>query len=192
MSSILDKFPGLTYNDIRVVPYEARFNATVGAVTAGKFTWSVANGNSDSFAHKAFGGNYYYIDNVTFTSDINQLLFSNALDNSFQEGFFNLTVLKRLENTPANQSLIKFASFQENMPLGLSYGTQKTYLDQVIQAPTAEQIDFRVTGQLIQTNDIVLLGKTEIDIYVNCVIYEIMNQAWVSKYFLTSSSHRIN
>ena len=91
-NNILNKFPGLTYNDIRVVPYETSFTATLGAVVPGTYTW-VANatytGNGQSFAHDAWKGHYYYIDSYTLSSTIDLLSFSNALDSTYQNGFFN-------------------------------------------------------------------------------------------------------
>ena len=186
-TNILDNFPGLTYNDVRVVPYEAAFNAVLGAVTPGIYSW-LPGSNGDSFAHDAWKGHYYYIDSYSVVANIDQLEFSNALNTTFQDGFFNFSVFKFFENRPANPSLIKFASFRQDSPLALSYGTQKlwpTPTNPTVGTP--EQIYFRVSGQLLQTPQLTTDGITSITIYINAAIYEILNQDWIAKWFLSSA-----
>lgn len=194
--NILAKFPGLTYNDVRVVPYETSFTATVGAVTPGTFTWqanSAFTGNGQSFAHDAVKGHYYHLDSYTLSSTIDLLKFSNALDSTFQNGFFNFSIFKRFENRPANPSLIRLASYREDSPLALSYGTQK-FFPAIMGDPAAnpaaqipEQIYFQITGRLIQTAALVADGVTEITVFLNATIYEILNQDWIGKWFLSKT-----
>ena len=186
-TNLLDNFPGLTYNDIRVVPYEAEFTANLGAVIPGIYNWA-AGSNGDSFAHDAWKGHYYYIDSYSVSSNIDQLIFSNALDTSFQNGFLNFSVFKYFENRPANPSLIKFASFRGDSPLALSYGTQKfwpTPANPTVLTP--EQIYFRITGRLVQTAQLTADGVNSISIYISCAIYEILNQEWIARWFLSSA-----
>jgi len=190
-NNILLKFPGLNYSDIRIVPFQSSFTATVGNSVPGKFTWSIPLGNADKYAHEMYKGHYFHIDTYTLSASIDSNLFSNALDPTYQDGYFQLSIMKHYENVPANQSLINIAVFKDDTPLSLSYGSQKTFpIAGNASQVQPEEAWFRLTGQLIQTADLTAAGVNTVTIFVSCVIYEIINQAWIANYFLMSTPNK--
>lgn len=181
MSSLLEKFPGLTYADISAVPYEARFtSAPAGSINSGKITWNLIS----SFAHNALQGSFYFIDSISFNCGIDKAIFLNALDGDYNNGFINIDIFKTLENIPANETPITFANYRDDVPYNMSYRSNRN---------EKQAINFRANGQLNQTAEIVNYlsdqGKNTIDLYVSTVIYQISNSDWVAKYFEQGGKH---
>jgi hypothetical protein len=180
MSSLLQKFPGLSLNDINPIPYEARFtSADAGSINLNAITWD----NVLSDVHKALSSQVYYIDTFNFSVNLDKDVFLDALDPAFNRGFFKLDIISKDDKEVLNKSQINFADFAYNRQIGNSYSIQRSDFDNQEQ-----QIQFRLSGQILQTNEVIQrlseVGATTLDIYVSTVIYAINNQKWASRYFI--------
>jgi len=169
--SLLSKFPGLQYRDIRAIPVSLIFSQNVAA---GDFTWAFEVAD----VHTANPASFYYIDTLSFSANLDLLVFQNAIDFSYDVNGFSFDVFKKDSGKLANLTAIPFASYAENLDVGISYSTSQST---GINVPT--QIEWRINGQLNQTAQIVALGISSITIFVRAVLYEINNLDWVKKYF---------
>ena len=148
MSTLWQKFPGVSDIEKKVVTYPvaARFTAPL---VAGKFVYN----RLTVPAFSASAGEMLVLDGVVLAGNIDQLIFANAIDPTSNDGFFSLDIVRRGNNHPVTLQPFKFGAFSQGGEFSVNW------------APTAtekgtEQFDFVLSGGLIQTPEIVALGKS--------------------------------
>jgi hypothetical protein len=177
---LLKMFPGLKLNELNIIPYEARFTSNVaGSVNHGFITWD----NILSDAHDALSSTMYFLASASYNVNLDQDDLLNALDRNFNNGFLGLDIISQDDKEVLNKSKINFANYVNDRQLGVSYQVRRSN-----QPNQRQKIQFRVKGQVKQTNAIVAhlsdIGETTLDLYVNAVIVGVNNQQWIEKYFL--------
>jgi hypothetical protein len=175
-SSLLDIFPSLSYRDINVIPISARFQAILGAVVPLYFTWPY----SSSLAFVATAGYGYYFDFYSIGADLDESKFSDGIVPSYNAQGFSLDIIPAQADKPINQSPINFSTFLNVSPLGMTY---KASLGTGTGTLNSQQVNLRLRGQIVQTNDIIVTGKTDINIIVSMMVYEISNKKFVQDWF---------
>ena len=165
MASIWQLFPNVpnVEKKVQVYPLKGSF---VAPLIGGKFTFEEAVQRVD--LKEIFQGRKGMIAGVSFVSNIDQLIFSNAIDPSRNDGFFKMNVIASGNNHPVNLSPFYFASFAQ--------ADQFTSLF----VPTAtkkgsEMFVLSIDGALIQTPEIIALGKAEISLQAIINYYEFPN-----------------
>lgn len=180
--SLLQKFEGLNYRDIRVIPQSIIFPATVGAVTAGKFTWATSTVNVLPYVSTS---SFYFMDFIKVSADLDILTFQNALDFSYNAKGFSFGTKFSLGGGVGNLSTIDFADYDQ-LDLALGMKTNRSS-----QPNKPNTLQWTLKGQLDQTAEIVALGKSTINIFIRSTIYEISNMDWVAQYFESMSKEYI-
>jgi hypothetical protein len=171
MSTIPQLFPGLRYKDVRTRPFSTVL--TVPLAGPGVFTWN----NALSQLQQASPSSVYFVDNITIKFDIDALIVSNSIDQNYNPNGFNFDLVSA-DGTVLNLNSVTFAGFLENRPLNLFYQINRGV---GYSSQNTQQINLRVRGQLIQTPDIILLGKLSISMFIEMDIYEIQNSNWIAE-----------
>jgi hypothetical protein len=182
--SLLNKFPGLKYNDFRVFNYEATLTASLAAGyfsfgTSTAYTNMVNSTTATSTIWNAVPGKWYFMDYVNIGSDLNENDFIDAIDKTFNTAGFTFDVYKSIEGNTATLSPLTFSTFRQNVPVSIYFKSNRAST----QNSLVEPINFRLRGRLNQTSAITLLGRSAITVMIQTTVYEISNKAWVAKYF---------
>lgn len=182
--SLLDKFPGLKYNEIRVFNYEATYTASLSAGgypfgTTTAYVNMLNSATSTSTIFTAVPGKWYFMDYLTIGSDLNESDFIDAIDKSFNSAGFTFDIFKSIEGLSATLSPLTFSTFRQNVPVNIYFKSTRA----TTQNNSLEPINFRIRGRLSQTPAITLLGKTSVTVMIQTTVYEIANKGWVAKYF---------
>jgi hypothetical protein len=170
MSTIPQLFPGLKYRDVRTKPFSAVLNAPL---LGGFFTWA----NVLSPLQIATPSAIYFIDNITVKFDADQLVISNAIDQTFNPNAFSFDILAQ-DQTLLNLIPVTFAGFLDNRPLNMFYRLTR---GAGYAAQNTNLVNLRINGRLNQTAELIALGKTSISMFLELDIYEIQNSAWIAE-----------
>jgi hypothetical protein len=152
MSTLFEKFPGVpdVWKKVLIYPVAVRFTALLAA---GKFTFPKVT--LDAFTGNA--GEIFVLDGVTLAGDLDALTFSNAINPAFNAGFFSLQIIRAGNGHPVTLAPFRFSAYNQGETFAANF------------APTATQdnketFQFQLDGELLQTPEIVALGKTEISL----------------------------
>ena len=103
---------------------------------------------------------------IDFAANIDQLIFSDALDPTFQGGFFRVDLIGGGNNHQVNSSPFSFSSFGQGQNFIQEYTA--TGIEDL-----QEEFFLRVRGRLIQTIPLLQSGKTTITITAQLNQFEI-------------------
>jgi hypothetical protein len=152
MASLWQRFPGVkdVASRIDVYPLRASFQAPL---TLGKFRFNKIRIPLLKLPQGRLG----VIDGISFVSNIDTLIFSNAIDPSINDGFFKMNVIRSGNDHAINLSPFYFSSFAQGESFTSNF------------KPTAvvnglEMIELELDGGLLQTAEIATLGKSVITI----------------------------
>lgn len=141
----------------------------VGNLLGGSYVFN--NVQSNLFTPKI--GSLYIVENVSFSADINQLIFSDAIDQSVNNGFFIISIRKTSDNSGIERLPLQFASYKENRPMALHW----------INNRQNDLIYCNINGALIQTPDLIAMGRLSVTITTDFVIREIDNRDFIAKHY---------
>lgn len=152
-------FPNVPPQSITVLPTKASFQA---GLVGGRFdfdqTVSIGMLNDNTSA---------IIAGVEFSANIDQLVFSDALNPAFQGGFFRLDLLAGGNGHQINLQPFYFSAFGQGGGFMTEYAATAATDQQ-------EEIFLRLRGSIIQTPAILAAGKTTITIGITLNQYNIM------------------
>jgi hypothetical protein len=154
MASLWQRFPGLkdVSSKIDVYPIKATFTAQL---IAGRYVFDKAVQRVSIL--KLPQGRMGVIDGISFVSNIDQLIFSNAIDPSVNDGFFKMNVIRKGNNHPINLAPFMFASFSQGETFTSNFTATAVQNG-------LEEIELELDGALLQTSEITALGKLQITI----------------------------
>lgn len=165
MPTIYQALPGLDSIDTaaQVYPVAVRFPAPL---IAGRFEWPALE--IPAFTGQA--GEKFVLSGLTLAANIDQLAFSNAIDPAFNNGFFSMDIMRAGNRHAATLAPFRFTAFNQGGEYNANWAPTAT-------ENNAENFNFRLTGALIQTPDLVALGLLEIDLVVTANIYRIKTRS---------------
>lgn len=169
MTAIKQLFPDLAYKDISTFTLNTRISAPV---IAGSFTFDDAVG----LAIRSMSKRAYIIDSISFSSNVNSLDFTEALDPTVNNGFFSLNVVKGDSAERISKTPLDFTGLNQNVPLNLLYTSQERS-----GADLKQDINFQLRGQALQTPALVAKGISQLDIYISTIVYEVGKAEWLMK-----------
>lgn len=103
---------------------------------------------------------------IDFAANVDQLVFSDALDSSYQDGFFRIDLISGGNMRQVNSTPFSFSAFGQGQNFIMEYvATGITNLQ--------EEFYLRLRGRLRQTAQILELDKTEITITAQLNQFEI-------------------
>lgn len=170
MSTIPQLFPGLKYRDVRTRPFSAVLTVPL---LGGFFTWP----NLLTPLQIGSPSAVFFVDNITVNFDVDQLIISNAVDQTFFNNGFRFDFLAA-DQTILNLNPVTFAGYLNNRPLNLFYRLTR---GAGYAAQNTNQINLRINGRLNQTAELIALGKTSVSMFVEMDIYEIQNSEWIAQ-----------
>lgn len=163
MGTLWQKFPQFKnpMDCIQVYPVAVTFTADL---VAGKFTFPKVS--KPAFTGNA--GEIFVLDGVTMAANIDQLIFSNAIDVDYIGGFFELRMVRDGNKSPIGLAPFQFSAFNQGAEFSANWKPTAT-------SNNEELFSFQLNGSLIQTPEIIALGKTEISLSITANIYRIKN-----------------
>lgn len=171
--SIKSLFPGLPLHAVRPYPFYAVFEAEL---LAGFYTWN----NLVSLCHEAQVNDVFYIQSLRFSANIKSEDFTNALDQSYNSGKFDLQILQQFAARPITQNPISFSQFSDSWPVDLAYKCQNSEAAKG-KNQGKERVNFSLTGRLLQTPELIVDGKDTIRIVISGMAYRITDQNWIKE-----------
>lgn len=117
-----------------------------------------------------------YVDNMSLTANIDQLLFSNAIDASYKGGFVQVMYGLQSQQTPAAPAPTPFASFVERRPVELCLTNVGSAISSIGQNNTQDQVTVGIDGRLVQTPELILAGVNSISILITANAYQISSK----------------
>lgn len=161
MPTLYQKFPGLSEVEKKVLIYPVSLKFTAPLV-AGRFDWP-------SLVLPAFqgsSGERFILDGCNLAATIDQLTFSNAIDPSFLNGFFQLDIVRDGNGHRVTLAPFLFSAFNQGSEFSADFSPTATINN-------VENFSFRLAGALIQTPDLILQGITEISILLTANLYRV-------------------
>ncbi len=159
-------FENLKISAQNILNVSAKFT---GPLVAGSFVFN--NIQTNLFVPKI--GSLYIVENVSFSADINQLIFSDAIDQAVNNGFFILSIRRASDNSGIERLPVQFASYKENRPMALHWVNNRQN----------DTIYCNLNGALIQTPDLIAMGRANVTITTDFVIREIDNRDFIAKHY---------
>lgn len=149
MSTLWQKFPGVqrVRERVDIQPIKAKFEAVLAG---GQYLF-----NSQVLALSLPQNRMGVIDGISFSSNIDQLIFSNAIDPTVNDGFFKLNLIRAGNKSRVNMAPFLFAAFSQGTeflgnfsPTGTVNGREDFYFD--------------LSGALVQTPELSGVSKISI------------------------------
>lgn len=165
MGTIYQALPGLANidNAAQVYPVAVKFQAPL---IAGRFEWAALV--APAFIGQA--GEKFALSGLTLAANIDQLIFSNAIDPAYNGGFFSMDIVREGNGHPATLAPFKFTAFNQGAEYNANWSPTATQNN-------GERFSLRMTGALIQTPEIVGTGLLAIDLIVTANIYRIKTKS---------------
>jgi hypothetical protein len=162
MSTIWQKFPGIKNLRERVdtQPIKAKFEA---ALAGGKYLF-----NSSVLALTLPHNRMGVLDGISFSSNIDQLTFSNAIDPAVNDGFFQLNLVRAGNGSRVNLAPFMFAAFSQGTEFIANFEPTGT-------KDGRENFNWNLTGSLLQTA--ALSGVQKISIFAVANIFILKSDA---------------
>ena len=168
-NNLLSLFPGLKYSQINSIPVYGKVSQSLSAGA-----WTFNNTNTGAILNMR-GGNLYYIDNYTTSSNVPSEYFHQAIGGTSIQFQFqadqNFSIL--------NKKPVQFADYVQELPLGFVYVNQAGTGASSNQYQT---LSINVKGVVNQTPDIASLGIITLNIMIYTTIYEISDHDFITKW----------
>lgn len=161
MSTLWQKFPNIKnpLEKVLVYPVAVQFLATL---VSSYFLFNRVK----IPAFKGNAGEVFVLDGVTLAANIDQLTFSNAIEPTYNDGFFSLDIVRGGNNTAVGLAPFRFSAFNQGTEFAANFratGTEKN----------EENFFFQLDGSLKQTAGLLALGVTQVQISITANIYRI-------------------
>lgn len=177
-SELLQKFPGLKYNEIVVNNIEARFTASISG-GATQFNFGTTTSFASFQALRADTQKYYYMDYLTVSSTVNNEDFTDAVDVSFNPVGFSFQIQQEDQKSNILLQPFTFSNLRQNVPMNIYFANS---LGNAINDPD-QWFLFLLKGSLKQTTAIINLGVTDITVLIQTTVYEVTNKKFIAEYF---------
>lgn len=162
MPTIQQLFPGIPGSSFLPYPVGATFTA---ALAAGRFVFSKVRAPIHYLTQSEIG----IVSDVIFTSNIDALTFSRAIDPAVNGGYFNLNIIEGGNGNPVNMAPFKFSSFAQAsgfvaqfQPSAVVNGKQEYFLE--------------LDGALIQTPELIAAGIASVSLFGALNLFRTKNQ----------------
>lgn len=177
-SLIQNSYSGLKQKDFRVYPVQAIWKASVNL---GKFTF-----NTVTQILPVMYNSFYSVVEIDVGANLDENTFTNAIDTTYNldpsgnsRGFSFNFGSQYLGNTVFSLTPFCFSVYRKNCPVAYNFKTGQQKTSGIVT--TTDSIQSTISGQLIQTADIVALGINSISIYAYFTILQITNPNWIAE-----------
>ena len=162
MPTIQQLFPGIEGSSFLPYPVGATFTAPL---SGGRFVFSKVRAP----IHRLTASEIGIVSDVHFTSNVDELNFSRAIDPSVNGGYINMNIVAGGNGNPVNMAPFKFSSFAQASGFVAQFAASSTNNGQ-------EDYFLEIDGALIQTNEIIALGMTSISLFASLNLFRTKNQ----------------
>lgn len=162
MPTIQQLFPGIPGSSFMPYPCGATFSADLAA---GRFVFDKVRAPIHYLTASEIG----IVSDVVFTSNVDSLAFSRAIDPNVNGGYFNLNIIAAGNGNPVNLAPFKFANFAQASGFVSQFQPSAT-------TNGKEEFFLEVSGALIQTAEIIAAGLTRVSLFAALNLFRTKNQ----------------
>jgi hypothetical protein len=166
MATLYQKFPGIIAPDtsIQVYPIAVKFTAPL---IGGRFDFL----GVENFAFTGNSSEKFILDGSAIAGNISNQIFNNALDPAAFNGFFLLDIIRDGNRHPVTLAPFKFSDYSQALNFSANFAPNAT------DKSGRENFNFKLSGGLLQTPEILALGLNSISIIITTNLYRISQRA---------------
>lgn len=146
--------------NIQVYPIAVKFSA---ALIAGRFEFAAV----ENFAFTGNSSETFILDGSTISANISNEIFNNALDPVFNNGFFSLDIMRDGNRHAVTLAPFKFSDYNQGENFAANFAPTGT------NEINRENFNFKLTGALLQTPELIAIGLNSISLIVTTNLYRI-------------------